>query len=449
MNKETSLNDQFSVSIEKHTPKLMTCAIHEGFLVLKDSLKNIQTFFLSQISSIKLLTENKMQLQLNMELAKVEISIFTEKNIQQIRQIYKKIISFINKKRKMTINDFNEISAIGTGATGKVILASDKLTNELFAIKIIPKSILRNEKSVSRALFERDALMKTQHPFITQLFRTFQSKNCLYYVLEYVGGGDLFFHLNRGVVFSPWQVKLYACEIVVALKHIHKLGIIYRDLKPENILIGADGHIKLADFGLAKDMQCLRCSTMCGTVEYLSPEMVSGKKYDVKSDWWTFGVVLFRLLTNRLPFVNLNNTAKLFAQIVRGRIRFPPEMDPVTKDLLSSLLVTDPEKRIGDDDIMEHPYFSDIDWNKVTAKGYEPCFIPEMASPDSTENFPTGLGDVNISAFERESSDSSSDSFDGFIENSTEDDGFRVCSAPLIHLNDFSCTNLKDLDTLE
>jgi serum/glucocorticoid-regulated kinase 2 len=349
----------------------------------------------------------------------------------------------LNNKRNVTISDFNEIAPIGRGATGSVILASDKLTDELFAIKIIPKSMLRNEKCLNRALFERDVLMKIQHPFVTKLYRTFQSKNCLYYVLEYVGGGDLFFHLHREVSFSPYQIKLYACEIVLALLHIHKLGIIYRDLKPENILIGTDGHIKLADFGLAKEMQSKRCTSMCGTKEYLSPEIIAGKKYDTKSDWWAFGIVIYRLLANRMPFSN-ESTPRLFELIQNGRVRFTSIIDPDAKNLLTKLLQTDPTKRIGDDDIMHQPYFKDIDWNKVAEKGYEPCFVPEMASPDSTENFPTDRSNFGISEFEKSSfgDDSSDDILYQFGEQKK-----LMNSAPLMYINDFSCTNLCGLDS--
>lgn len=157
-----------------------------------------------------------------------------------------------------------------------------------------------------RSKIERDILADVRHPFIVRLNYAFQTQGKLYLVLDYLRGGDLFNHLNNEVMFTEEDVKFYLAELSSALTHLHSLGIIYRDLKPENILLDSEGHISLTDFGLSKEsLKDEKCFSFCGTVEYMAPEIISRRGHTYAVDWWSFGVLMFEMLTGMLPFQGL------------------------------------------------------------------------------------------------------------------------------------------------
>ncbi|KAH0788257.1 AGC family protein kinase [Histomonas meleagridis] len=289
-----------------------------------------------------------------------------------------------HKEHPMGVDDFEILRLIGEGYSGKVYLSRCKINQKLYAIKAIDKYKLNSQAKASQVLSELNILMKAKHQFITHLYYAFQDCEKCYLVLEYVAGGDLRFHLENNDTFSQKQIKLWLAEIVIALKTLHKIGVIYRDLKPENILIDVKGHIKLADFGLSKQ-QDANDSSFCGTVEYLSPEMLNGEEQTFSIDWWGLGILAHRLITGRLPF-SCFNRRKLFEKIRYEKPNIPKTVDEVTASFINGLLEKDPKKRLGPN-ITEHPYFAGIDWKKVAKMQTTPEFSPYVPNDDSVINF--------------------------------------------------------------
>jgi serine/threonine protein kinase len=205
-----------------------------------------------------------------------------------------------------------------------------------------------------------------------------------------VRGGDLRHYLNQDKDFSSRQIRLYIAEIAVGLKQLHRLGIIYRDLKPENILLDEKGHIKLADFGLSRELgrDSQGRYSFCGTQEFLAPEMIKEEPQTFALDWWALGVLSYRLIIGCFPFQN-DNPKRFFNWIVSRKPLIPKSIEINTESLLRGLLEKNPVHRIGSsgNDITEHPYFADLSWELVEAQAYEPDFRPPMSRDDSCGNF--------------------------------------------------------------
>ncbi|KAK4803230.1 hypothetical protein SAY86_001433 [Trapa natans] len=199
------------------------------------------------------------------------------------------------------IEDFEILKVVGQGAFGKVFQVIKKGTSEIYAMKVMRKDKIMEKNHAEYMKAERDILTKIDHPFIVQLRYSFQTKYRLYLVLDFINGGHLFFQLYHHGLFREDLARIYAAEIVSAVSHLHANGIMHRDLKPENILLDADGHVILTDFGLAKEFEeNARSNSMCGTVEYMSPEIILGKGHDKSADWWSVGVLLFEMLTGKV-----------------------------------------------------------------------------------------------------------------------------------------------------
>lgn len=287
---------------------------------------------------------------------------------------------------EIKIDDFRIISVIGRGFYGKVMLCQHILTNELYAIKTIHKSRLIEANKVHTVISERNILSRTSHPFIVSLKFAFQTASKFYLGLEYVSGGELFFHMQQRNCLPLTDVQLYIAEIALALKYLHSLGIIYRDLKPENILLDAEGHIKLTDFGLSKDLyQADSTNTFCGTTEYLAPEIVRHGSYSFPVDWWSLGILTYELLFGRTPFYN-QNRSRMFQNILEREPQFLPTVQPDVKDFISSLLTKDPTARPGFEQISKSPFFP-FSLDDVLAKKIIPRFIPLNGQSSYPTNF--------------------------------------------------------------
>uniref|UniRef100_A0AAQ4RTT2 non-specific serine/threonine protein kinase n=1 Tax=Gasterosteus aculeatus aculeatus TaxID=481459 RepID=A0AAQ4RTT2_GASAC len=276
---------------------------------------------------------------------------------------------------------------LGQGSFGKVFLVR-KVTGpdagQLYAMKVLKKATLKVRDRV-RTKMERDILVEVNHPFIVKLHYAFQTEGKLYLILDFLRGGDLFTRLSKEVMFTEEDVKFYLAELALALDHLHGLGIIYRDLKPENILLDEEGHIKLTDFGLSKESidHENKAYSFCGTVEYMAPEVVNRRGHTHSADWWSYGVLMFEMLTGTLPFQG-KDRKETMTMILNSELRSSESPEEPFKRNPSNRLGAGPD---GVEEIKRHPFFSTIDWNKLFRREIPPPFKPASGRPDDTFYF--------------------------------------------------------------
>lgn len=279
---------------------------------------------------------------------------------------------------------FMPLKLLGCGSFAKVFLVKKLVgpdAGSLYAMKILRKAKLRFRDRL-RSKKERDILVEVQHPFIVKLNYAFQTEGKLFLVLDFVRGGDLFTRINSEVMFTEEDVKFYLAESLLALTHLHSLGIIYRDLKPENILLDEEGHIKLTDFGLSKEALDDKAYSFCGTVEYMSPEVIARQGHTKSADFWSLGVVMFEMLTGVLPFQG-ENRKETMHQIIKIKLSMPLYLSVEAQSLLRCLFKRNPANRLGSGprggkDIMDHKFFRSIDFEKLYQKKVTPPFIPAV-----------------------------------------------------------------------
>ncbi|KAM6097484.1 ribosomal protein S6 kinase alpha-3 isoform 4-T5 [Chlamydotis macqueenii] len=259
-------------------------------------------------------------------------------------------------------------------------------------MKVLKKATLKVRDRV-RTKMERDILVEVNHPFIVKLHYAFQTEGKLYLILDFLRGGDLFTRLSKEVMFTEDDVKFYLAELALALDHLHSLGIIYRDLKPENILLDEEGHIKLTDFGLSKESidHEKKAYSFCGTVEYMAPEVVNRRGHTQSADWWSFGVLMFEMLTGTLPFQG-KDRKETMTMILKAKLGMPQFLSPEAQSLLRMLFKRNPANRLGAgpdgvEEIKRHAFFSKIDWNKLYRREIHPPFKPATGRPEDTFYF--------------------------------------------------------------
>ncbi|KAJ0044931.1 hypothetical protein Pint_06692 [Pistacia integerrima] len=290
------------------------------------------------------------------------------------------------------LEDFEVLKVVGQGAFAKVYQVRRIGTSEIYAMKVMRKDKIVEKNHAEYMKSERNILTKVDHPFIVQLRYSFQTKYRLYLVLDFVNGGHLFFQLYRQGLFREDLARIYTAEIVSAVSHLHTNGIMHRDLKPENILLDADGHVMLTDFGLAKQFEeNTRSNSMCGTLEYMSPEIVLGKGHDKVADWWSVGVLLYEMLTGKPPFVG-GNRQKIQQKIIKDKIKLPAFLSSEAHSLLKGLLQKEASKRLGSgpggsEEIKGHKWFKSVNWKKLEAREIRPSFLPEVAGRHCVANF--------------------------------------------------------------
>ncbi|NXI45469.1 KS6A2 kinase, partial [Galbula dea] len=292
-------------------------------------------------------------------------------------------------------SQFELLKVLGQGSYGKVFLVrkikgSD--AGQLYAMKVLKKATLKVRDRV-RSKMERDILAEVNHPFIVKLHYAFQTEGKLYLILDFLRGGDLFTRLSKEVMFTEEDVKFYLAELALALDHLHGLGIIYRDLKPENILLDEEGHIKITDFGLSKEAidHDKRAYSFCGTIEYMAPEVVNRRGHTQSADWWSFGVLMFEMLTGSLPFQG-KDRKETMALILKAKLGMPQFLSIEAQSLLRALFKRNPSNRLGAgfdgvEEIKRHPFFLTIDWNKLYRKEIKPPFKPAVGRPEDTFHF--------------------------------------------------------------
>nr|XP_033802482.1 ribosomal protein S6 kinase alpha-6 isoform X4 [Geotrypetes seraphini] len=285
---------------------------------------------------------------------------------------------------------FELLKVLGQGSFGKVFLVRKIVgpdAEHLYAMKVLKKASLKVRDRV-RTKMERDILVEVNHPFIVKLHYAFQTEGKLYLILDFLRGGDVFTRLSKEVMFTEEDVKFYLAELALALDHLHSLGIVYRDLKPENILLDEAGHIKLTDFGLSKESvdQEKKAYSFCGTVEYMAPEVVNRRGHTQSADWWSFGVLMFEMLTGTLPFQGKDRNETM-NMILKSKLGMPQFLSPEAQSLLRMLFKRNPSNRLGPDGVEEikrHPFFATIDWNKLFRTEIQPPFKPASGKPEDT-----------------------------------------------------------------
>lgn len=241
------------------------------------------------------------------------------------------------KVQRVSIEDFEVLKVVGQGAFAKVYQVRKKGTSEIYAMKVMRKDKILEKNHAEYMKAERDIWTKLEHPFVVQLRYSFQTKYRLYLVLDFVNGGHLFFQLYHQGLFREDLARIYTAEIVSAVSHLHSNGIMHRDLKPENILLDADGHVMLTDFGLAKQFEeSTRSNSMCGTLEYMAPEIILGKGHDKAADWWSVGVLLFEMLTGKPPFCG-GSRDKIQHKIVKDKMKLPAFLSSEAHSLLKGV----------------------------------------------------------------------------------------------------------------
>ncbi|XP_046400105.1 ribosomal protein S6 kinase alpha-5 isoform X2 [Ischnura elegans] len=314
---------------------------------------------------------------------------------------------------KVDMSHFELLKVLGTGAYGKVFLVRKKGAKgkggdcvdagRLYAMKVLKKaSIVQKKKTTEHTRTERQVLEAVrQSPFLVTLHYAFQTEAKLHLILDYVSGGELFTHLYQREHFSEEEVKIYIGEIILALEHLHKLGIIYRDIKLENILLDSDGHIVLTDFGLSKEFlpheKDQRAYSFCGTIEYMAPEVVKGgvTGHDIAVDWWSVGVLTYELLTGASPFTvegEKNTQQEISRRILKTNPPIPEDISPEVADFIKKLLIKEPRKRLGGgkgdaEELKQHPFFKGMDWKKLARKELPAPFVPHITDELDTSNF--------------------------------------------------------------
>ncbi|XP_058885002.1 cAMP-dependent protein kinase catalytic subunit PRKX isoform X2 [Acipenser ruthenus] len=262
------------------------------------------------------------------------------------------------EQRSYKLDDFDTVSTVGTGTFGRVFLVKEKKTRGYFALKAmkIPDVIrLKQEQHVQN---EKAVLSEVNHPFLIRLFWTHHDECFLYMLMDYVPGGELFSYLRNMGRFNNSTGLFYSAEIVCAIEYLHSKEIVYRDLKPENILLDREGHIRLTDFGFAKKLVD-RTWTLCGTPEYLAPEVIQSKGHGRAVDWWALGVLIFEMLSG---------------------------------DLIKKFLVVERTRRLGNmkngaEDVKKHRWFKYIDWDAVPQRKLKPPVVPKVSHEGDTSNF--------------------------------------------------------------
>lgn len=295
------------------------------------------------------------------------------------------------KVGKVKFSDLEVIGTLGKGSFGHVQLVRDKV-GKTYALKAVSKAQIVQTGQKGHIMSEKLVMERLDHPFLVKLWATYKDKDRLYFLLEPSLGGELFSVLRENTLFDEGTARFYAGCVVLAFEYMHSLNIVYRDLKPENLLLDKQGYIKVTDFGFAKDITEGRTYTLCGTPDYLAPEIVAGKGHGKGVDWWTLGVFIYEMLASYPPFYD-DDPMKTYAKIMNGKVNFPS--DNFSKEaigLVKKLLHQKPPRRLGVVKggarlIKKHAWFKTFSWTKLIQKKLKPGMIPDIKSDEDLSNF--------------------------------------------------------------
>ena len=361
--------------------------------------------------------------------------IYTDENLKQnlcydVHEKSKSNGDDSTKKQFVSPKDFELLKVIGMGAFGKVVQVRNKKSQKVLAMKVISKRLLRRKTSyVKQMQLERDILTKIRHPFIVTMHCSFQTKEKLFIVMDFLAGGELFLRLGKEGIFLESQARFYLAEMILALEHLHNHNVLHRDLKPENVLLGSDGHVCLTDFGLAKDFSVEqgywsetvesenneadtvnpgevdedqqpihRARTICGTTEYMAPEMIARKGYGKAADFWSLGCIAYEMLSGLTPFNSRKGEKDIMRKILSERIKMPSLITADAVKLLKGLLNRNPQDRLGSAKgnmfnvggvagLKQIDFFKPINWTKLEKKEIEPPAKFAVESESDTQHF--------------------------------------------------------------
>jgi len=315
--------------------------------------------------------------------------------------------------KMVSLDDFDLIRVIGRGSYAKVLMVELKKNKRIYAMKVIKKELVTDDEDIDWVQTEKHVFeTASNHPFLVGLHSCFQTPSRLFFVIEFVRGGDLMFHMQRQRRLPEEHARFYSAEICLALNFLHDKGIIYRDLKLDNVLLDHEGHIKLTDYGMCKEgiRRGDTTSTFCGTPNYIAPEILRGEDYAFSVDWWALGVLLYEMLAGRSPFdvvgatdnPDQNTEDYLFQVILEKTIRIPRSLSVKAASILKGFLNKNPADRLGCHketgfmEIMSHPFFKTIEWELLEQKQIPPPYRPRLESERDLANFPPEFTDEPV-----------------------------------------------------
>jgi len=299
------------------------------------------------------------------------------------------------KYPELKLDDLEQHATLGTGSFGRVRLCRHKTDRKFYALKILKKTEVLYLKQVEHVKTEKKILEEIEHVNIVNMLGAFQDDKNLYLLLEYIIGGEFFSHLRKAGRFPNDTARYYAAQVTLVFQYLHERTILYRDLKPENLLLDQQGNCKVTDFGFAKKVE-YRTWTLCGTPEYLAPEIILSKGHGKAVDWWASGILIYEMLAGYPPFYD-DDPLGIYQKVLEGKVKFPWHFDRHSKDLIKKLLTADLTKRLGNlkagaDDVKKHKWFTactpSTDFEVLLAGKGEAPIKPEISDGEGdTSNF--------------------------------------------------------------